>query len=50
MNQKGRIIIPVGKKSQRLILIKKTGNEIVRRNLTSVKFVPLINKEEETSY
>ena len=41
-DQGGRMVIPVGKNTQRLILIKRDGNEIDKKVLSSVKFVPLI--------
>ena len=41
------MVIPVGKKTQRLFLIKKNGNEVKKKTLSSVKFVPLIKKEDD---
>lgn len=37
----GRMIIPVGGESQELLLIEKSGGEITRREITSVRFVPM---------
>ena len=42
---KGRLVAPVGKReSQNLIVLKKNGSRIVRREIGGCKFVPLIGK------
>lgn len=45
--QGGRMVIPVGRKSQQLILITKSGSEVKKKILSSVKFVPLIKDQDE---
>ena len=46
-HHEGLMVIPVGKKTQKLVLVKKSGGETEKKILTSVKFVPLIKKEAE---
>ena len=42
---KGRLVAPVGgRQSQDLIVLKKNGSRVVRREIGSCKFVPLIGK------
>lgn len=46
LKQGGRMIVPVGRRhwSQRLVLIEKTPAGITRRDLLSVRFVPLVSE------
>jgi protein-L-isoaspartate(D-aspartate) O-methyltransferase len=43
----GRMVIPVGGafSIQNLILVEKHGNDIIRRNIASVRFVPLLREK-----
>jgi protein-L-isoaspartate(D-aspartate) O-methyltransferase len=43
----GRMVIPVGSafSIQNLILVEKHGNDIIRRNIASVRFVPLLREK-----
>jgi protein-L-isoaspartate(D-aspartate) O-methyltransferase len=44
----GRMVIPVGPQGgvQELVLVTKTRGEVTRRNVTSVRFVPLVKEGE----
>jgi protein-L-isoaspartate(D-aspartate) O-methyltransferase len=39
----GRMIIPVEDGDQRLYLVRRTGDEVQRRSLERVRFVPLVS-------
>lgn len=41
----GRMVVPVGKNYQQLILITKTEKEIKKRNIFPVRFVPMVKPE-----
>ncbi len=43
----GRLVAPVGVKAQHLILTRRTGNRLVRRQLEAVQFVPLVHGVSE---
>jgi protein-L-isoaspartate(D-aspartate) O-methyltransferase len=43
----GRLVAPVGSKSQHLTLTRRTGNRLVRRQLEAVQFVPLVHGVSE---
>jgi len=43
----GRLVAPVGAKQQHLILTRRTGNRLVRRQLEAVQFVPLVHGVSE---
>ena len=45
-DEEGLMIIPLGKKTQKLMLVKKYGGVAEKKILSSVKFVPLIKKED----
>jgi protein-L-isoaspartate(D-aspartate) O-methyltransferase len=44
LKEGGRMILPLGKRSgtQRLVLVEKTGGELLRQELLPVRFVPLL--------
>jgi protein-L-isoaspartate(D-aspartate) O-methyltransferase len=43
----GRMVLPVGKRSQELLLVEKTSRGILRRALLPVQFVPMTGRAEE---
>lgn len=43
----GRLVIPVGENQQALMLIERTGSQLLSRALEPVRFVPLVNGELE---
>ena len=43
----GRLVAPVGAKQQHLMLTRRTGNRLVRRQLEAVQFVPLVHGVSE---
>jgi protein-L-isoaspartate(D-aspartate) O-methyltransferase len=43
----GRLVAPVGSKNQHLMLTRRTGNRLVRRQLEAVQFVPLVHGVSE---
>ncbi len=43
----GRLVAPVGAKNQHLMLTRRTGNRLVRRQLEAVQFVPLVHGVSE---
>ncbi len=43
----GRMVIPVGKFVQELVLLEKTGGKIRKRSVTSVRFVPMVGGDDE---
>lgn len=42
LNERGRLLVPVGMHQQDLILVRREGETFVRKNLLPVRFVPLI--------
>ncbi|MBZ0258551.1 protein-L-isoaspartate(D-aspartate) O-methyltransferase [bacterium] len=42
----GRMVIPVGKDDQKLMLIQKTSDEVVERTLIPVRFVPMTGEAQ----
>lgn len=42
----GRLIAPVGKHSQKLVLLRKKNGEILRKKLLPVRFVPMTGKAQ----
>lgn len=47
VGQGGRLVAPVGRYDQQLVLLRRTPKGLVRRVLTSVRFVPLLGGEED---
>lgn len=45
LSEGGRMIIPVGKSHQELLLVEKIGNRVKTETLGSVRFVPLVHDE-----
>jgi protein-L-isoaspartate(D-aspartate) O-methyltransferase len=43
----GRLVVPVGERSQRLMLIRRTGNGFERVVLEQVRFVPLVQDRDD---
>ena len=43
----GRLVAPVGAKNQHLMLTRRTGDRLVRRQLEAVQFVPLVHGVSE---
>ncbi|QFI55675.1 protein-L-isoaspartate(D-aspartate) O-methyltransferase [Aeromonas simiae] len=43
----GRLVIPVGDAQQSLMLVERSGSQLIRRALEPVRFVPLINGDLE---
>jgi protein-L-isoaspartate(D-aspartate) O-methyltransferase len=43
----GRLVAPVGSKEQHLMLIRRVGDRLVRRQLEAVQFVPLVHGTSE---
>jgi protein-L-isoaspartate(D-aspartate) O-methyltransferase len=43
----GRLVAPVGSRDQHLLLTRRTGNRLVRRQLEAVQFVPLVHGVSE---
>ncbi len=41
----GRMVVPVGKYNQNLLLVTKTEKGIIRKNITAVRFVPMVKPE-----
>ena len=41
----GKLLMPVGKYMQRLVLAEKRGDEVITKDCGAVAFVPLIGKE-----
>ena len=39
----GRMVIPVGEWSQKLLVIEKSGGELIKRNELPVRFVPMVH-------
>jgi len=44
----GRMVVPVGDHYQELVLIEKKGDEIKRRTITGVRFVPMVHPDKTT--
>jgi len=43
----GRMIVPVGRYAQRLVILRKEGGKVVRVNDLAVRFVPMVHGEEK---
>ncbi|MDO2950050.1 protein-L-isoaspartate(D-aspartate) O-methyltransferase [Aeromonas simiae] len=43
----GRLVIPVGDAQQSLMLVERSGSQLIRRALEPVRFVPLVNGDLE---
>jgi len=43
----GRLVAPVGSKEQRLLLTRRSGDRLIRRQLEAVQFVPLVHGAAE---
>ena len=43
----GRMVIPVGKRSQELVLLRRTPDGIERKRLMHVRFVPMTGQAED---
>jgi len=43
----GRMVIPIGEYSQDLLLVQKTGDDIIRQSVIPVRFVPMTGKIRE---
>ena len=43
----GRLVAPVGAKEQRLLLTRRSGDRLIRRQLEAVQFVPLVHGAAE---
>ena len=43
----GRLVAPVGTKEQHLVLIRRSGDRLIRRQLEAVQFVPLVHGTSE---
>jgi protein-L-isoaspartate(D-aspartate) O-methyltransferase len=43
----GRLVAPVGSREQHLVLIRRVGDRLVRRQLEAVQFVPLVHGTSE---
>jgi len=43
----GRLVAPVGAKEQRLLLTRRSGDRLIRRQLEAVQFVPLVHGTAE---
>ena len=43
LNENGRMIIPVGEYSQRLVIVRKKKGEIIQENDLAVRFVPMVH-------
>ena len=44
---KGRLVLPVGKNQQTLQLIERDGDNFITKNISEVKFVPLVDGDIE---
>ncbi|HEY9783891.1 MAG TPA: protein-L-isoaspartate(D-aspartate) O-methyltransferase, partial [Candidatus Obscuribacterales bacterium] len=49
LGENGRLVIPVGKDSQNLILITKAGGKLSRETILPVRFVPMTGEAEKRS-
>jgi protein-L-isoaspartate(D-aspartate) O-methyltransferase len=47
LREGGRMILPVGIGSKRLVLLKKTHNEILQEDDIAVTFVPMVHEKQE---
>ena len=43
----GRLVAPVGSREQHLVLIRRAGDRLIRRQLEAVQFVPLVRGDRE---
>jgi protein-L-isoaspartate(D-aspartate) O-methyltransferase len=46
LKEGGRMIIPVGKFSQRLVILRKEKGEVIRKNDLNVRFVPMVDNDK----
>eukprot|EP00834_Sanchytrium_tribonematis_P006954 NODE_567_length_5957_cov_0.651588.p4 type:complete len:151 gc:universal NODE_567_length_5957_cov_0.651588:3504-3052(-) len=47
LSNHGRLLIPVGKQDQKLMLVTRNGNEYHKQSLMDVMYVPLTDKENQ---
>jgi protein-L-isoaspartate(D-aspartate) O-methyltransferase len=43
----GRLVAPVGSREQHLVLVRRSGDRVIRRQLEAVQFVPLVHGTSE---
>ena len=47
LDHKGRLLLPLGSKEQRLVLLQKRGNEITTQEELPVRFVPMVHRPNQ---
>ena len=47
LDRKGRLLLPLGSKEQRLVLLQKRGDEITTQEELPVRFVPMVHRSNQ---